>query len=46
MQAGDVYKTFADIRDLKKEFGYHPATNVKQGVKHFCEWYEKYTTTN
>jgi len=42
MQAGDVYKTFADIRDLKKEFDYHPSTTIKQGVKHFCGWFVKY----
>jgi UDP-glucuronate 4-epimerase len=39
MQAGDVYKTFADVSDLEEKFNYHPSTPVKEGVKRFVEWY-------
>jgi UDP-glucuronate 4-epimerase len=39
MQAGDVYKTFADVSDLEEKFGYHPNTPVQEGVKRFVEWY-------
>jgi UDP-glucuronate 4-epimerase len=39
MQAGDVYKTFADVSDLEEKFNYHPSTPVTEGVKRFVEWY-------
>jgi UDP-glucuronate 4-epimerase len=39
MQAGDVYKTFADVTDLEERFNYHPSTPVKEGVKRFIKWY-------
>jgi UDP-glucuronate 4-epimerase len=42
MQPGDVYKTFADVSDLEKEFGYHPSTPVSEGVKQFVNWFLQY----
>jgi UDP-glucuronate 4-epimerase len=42
MQAGDVYKTYADVSDLQEKFGYHPDTPVTEGVKRFVEWYLQY----
>lgn len=44
MQAGDVQKTFADIENLKNDFGYEPKTNIEYGVAKFIEWYKQYYT--
>ncbi len=41
MQAGDVYKTFADVTALEEKFDYHPDTPVTEGIKRFIEWYLK-----
>jgi UDP-glucuronate 4-epimerase len=40
MQPGDVYKTFADVTDLERDFGYHPDTPLKTGIGRFVEWYK------
>lgn len=42
MQAGDVERTWADVNDLKKDFGYEPKTSVKEGVGKFIAWYKRY----
>ena len=42
MQAGDVERTWADVSDLKKDFGYEPNTSIKKGVGEFIEWYKGY----
>jgi UDP-glucuronate 4-epimerase len=42
LQPGDVPDTYADVDDLVKDFGYKPSMSVKQGVKHFADWYMKY----
>lgn len=42
MQPGDVYKTFADVSDLEKDFGYSPNTPLKNGIGEFVEWYNLY----
>lgn len=42
MQPGDVHKTFADVSDLKTEFGYNPTTSIKEGVNNFIDWYINY----
>ncbi|MBN1987591.1 MAG: NAD-dependent epimerase [Prolixibacteraceae bacterium] len=39
MQPGDVYKTFADVSSLKKDFGYSPDTPLKKGIGEFVKWY-------
>ena len=42
MQPGDVYKTFADVSDLKKDFGYSPDTPLEKGIGEFVKWYISY----
>ncbi|TVZ13857.1 NAD-dependent epimerase/dehydratase family protein [Maribacter sp. MAR_2009_72] len=41
MQDGDVYKTYADISDLKFNYGYQPTTNLNEGIRNFVEWYKQ-----
>lgn len=40
MQKGDVKITYADTSKLKKDYGYAPATSLRQGVKTFAEWFK------
>ena len=42
MQQGDVPKTFADIKDMIKDFDYHPITLIDLGIFKFIEWFLKY----
>ncbi len=42
LQPGDVPDTFADVSELANAVGYKPATQVKEGVKAFVEWYREY----
>lgn len=42
MQAGDVERTWADVSELTKDFGYMPNTSIKEGVGKYIEWYEGY----
>ncbi|WP_340114282.1 NAD-dependent epimerase [Maribellus mangrovi] len=42
MQPGDVYKTFADLSALEKDFGYSPDTPLEKGIGEFVEWYKYY----
>jgi UDP-glucuronate 4-epimerase len=42
MQPGDVYKTYADVSELEKDFGYSPNTTLEQGIGEFVEWYKSY----
>jgi UDP-glucuronate 4-epimerase len=42
MQAGDVQKTWADVDQLKTDFGYKPLCTVEEGIKLFIEWYKSY----
>ena len=42
MQPGDVYKTYADVGELQKDFGYSPDTPLKVGIKKFVDWYLDY----
>jgi nucleoside-diphosphate-sugar epimerase len=42
MQPGDVYRTFADITDLEKDFGFKPKTTLQDGLKKFAKWYKEY----
>ncbi len=46
MQPGDVYKTYANIDDLKNTLGYRPTTSVEQGVSNFIDWYLDYYQIN
>ncbi len=42
MQAGDVEKTYADITETKRDFGFSPETKVEEGLRKFVEWYLAY----
>lgn len=42
MQPGDVYQTFADVDDLIRDFGFKPATSLRQGLGRFAAWYRDY----
>jgi UDP-glucuronate 4-epimerase len=42
LQPGDVPATYADIEDLKRDFGFHPKTSIQEGIAHFVEWYRSY----
>jgi UDP-glucuronate 4-epimerase len=42
MQPGDVPATFADVDDLSRDTGFHPATPIETGLKHFVHWYQSY----
>lgn len=42
MQAGDVYKTYADTQDLFAATGYKPAVGVKAGVAELVSWYKAF----
>ncbi|ABE38854.1 NAD-dependent epimerase/dehydratase [Rhodopseudomonas palustris BisB5] len=42
MQPGDVPETFADIDDLKRDFGFSPETRIEDGIRDFASWYRKY----
>lgn len=42
MQPGDVYKTYADVNDLKTNLGYQPITSIEEGVSKFIDWYKEY----
>lgn len=41
IQPGDVTRTVADIRKLKK-LGWKPTTRIDEGVRNFVEWYKWY----
>ena len=42
MQPGDVPITYADTSALEQDFGFHPSTPLRQGLRHFAEWYKAY----
>jgi UDP-glucuronate 4-epimerase len=42
MQPGDVRETFADMRDMERDFGFKPAVGVKEGIRRFVRWYRDY----
>ena len=39
MQPGDVPITYADISVLEQDFGFKPATSLREGLRRFAEWY-------
>ena len=45
MQAGDVPVTFADTTPLEEDFGFRPATPLRDGLRAFALWYAKYYGT-
>ena len=44
MQKGDVLETYADITHAQEKLGYTPKTSLKEGIKHFIEWFKPYYT--
>ena len=42
MQKGDVPITYADTSDLERDFGYKPATSLREGLKSFVKWYKEF----
>ena len=42
MQKGDVPVTFADTSALERDFGFKPSTSLRDGLRAFAEWYEKF----
>ena len=43
MQKGDVLKTWANIEEMKKDYGYSPTTNIETGIKRFIDWFMEYS---
>lgn len=42
MQPGDVPVTYADTSALERDFGFKPATSLREGLRAFAEWYKDY----
>ena len=46
MQPGDVPVTYADTTPLEQDFGFKPNTSLREGLRHFADWYAKYYKTD
>ena len=46
MQAGDVPITYADTSALERDFGFKPATPLREGLRKFAEWYHEFYQKN
>ena len=42
MQPGDVPVTYADTSALERDFGFKPATPLREGLRKFAEWYKEF----
>lgn len=42
MQPGDVYQTYADVKELEKDFDFKPSTSLETGLSNFAKWYKGY----
>ena len=42
MQPGDVPTTYADAVALERDFGFTPKITLREGLRHFAEWYAKF----
>ena len=42
MQPGDVYRTYADVSDLERDFDFRPKTTIAEGLRQFAQWYNEY----
>ena len=42
MQPGDVPVTYADTSALERDFGFKPATSLREGLRAFAEWYAEF----
>jgi UDP-glucuronate 4-epimerase len=41
VQAGDVERTYADIRKAQKLLGYRPNVSIEEGIRRFIAWYKE-----
>jgi len=46
MQPGDVPITYADTSALEADFGFKPSTPLRDGLRHFVEWYARFYGVN
>ncbi len=42
MQPGDVPITYADSKGLEEDYGFRPETDIRTGLRKFCNWYKEY----
>ena len=42
MQPGDVPVTYADTTPLEQDFGFKPATPLREGLRKFAQWYKEF----
>ena len=42
MQPGDVPVTYSDTSPLEKDYGFRPATSLKDGLASFAKWYKEF----
>ena len=42
MQPGDVPVTYADTAPLEQDFGFKPATPLREGLRKFARWYQEF----
>lgn len=42
MQPGDVPVTYADVAPLERDFGFKPATSLREGLRSFARWYKAF----
>ena len=42
MQPGDVPVTYADTSALERDFGFKPATSLREGLRRFAQWYKTF----
>lgn len=42
MQPGDVPITYADTSALERDFGFKPATSLREGLRKFAQWYKEF----
>jgi UDP-glucuronate 4-epimerase len=39
LQPGDVPQTFADVTKARRLLGYHPRTQIEDGIHRFVRWF-------
>lgn len=42
MQPGDVFSTYADIKEIQRDYNFDPSTDIEEGILKFVEWYRSY----
>ena len=42
MQPGDVPTTYADATALERDYAFTPKIPLREGLRHFAEWYKEY----